>query len=177
MFRTFFPIAAIIISVIVLFTYVKPTLNEVKGIQSETREYSDVIANAKQFNDLIQTRVAEMDTIGVRNLARLDKFLPNDIDEVRFLYDIDTIAKKHRMLFGNISVEEDTEDDDSGTVSFVEMSFALIGSYEQFKNVLKDFEQSLALTEVTEINFSAGEGDLIQFELTVRTFQLSYKNQ
>lgn len=164
--------------------------SEIKITQGETAQFAEAATKAQELNAELARKLNEKRSYSADSLERLNALVPESINEVRVLTDLNEIARGHNMLFGNVSVEK-TDDavsrpgaspEETGrvithTVSYPDitttsMSFSLIGTYEQFKSFLADAERSLVMVEVTNIDFVAGEGDLQQFDLTVTLFAL-----
>jgi Tfp pilus assembly protein PilO len=184
MIRTVTPIFSIIIALVVFFFYTKPMFAEIKATQSETAEFAEAVSRAEELNAELSNKLSKIRAFNAESLDRLDVLVPPSINEVKVLTDLSEIARSRNMLFGNISVENsDVAVGDvvksSGTQSVsyedianTDIAFSLIGTYDQFKAFLADVEQSLVMMEVTNITFNVGEGDLQQYELSVRLFAL-----
>lgn len=189
MIRTITPIFSIIIALVIFFFYAKPEFVVIKATQGETKQYEDAAATAAALNNELNALVDKKRSFSAGDLERLDALVPTDINEVRILADLNEIARTHNMLFGNIDVENsDTENAASGQAGALggdtgqrvaytdfltsDITFSLIGTYEQFKAFLADVEKSLVLLEVINIAFDEGEGNLQQYNITVRTFSL-----
>jgi len=184
MFRTITPILSIAIALFVFFFFVQPRLDTIKLLRAEAQQYEDAVERATELNALLSNLITQKNSINQVNQERLNALIPTEIDEVRLLVDLNEIARSHNMLIGNIQVDQgdsnnsaETESENGGIVdieNFVhsDISFGLIGTYEQFKEMLRDIEQSLIRMEVINITFNAGEGTLQQFDVTVRAYAL-----
>jgi hypothetical protein len=185
MIRTITPIFSIIIALVVFFFYSKPILTEMKVTQGQTAQFVEAASKAEELNRELSTKLNQKRNYSPENLERLDVLVPREINEVKILTDLNEMARSRNMLFGNVNVEGGDEAGSSDaegmaapqTISYedignTEITFSLIGTYDQFKSFLADLEQSLVMLEVTNITFNVGEGDLQQYELAVRLFAL-----
>jgi len=184
MIRTITPIFSIIIALVVFFFFVKPMFAEIQQIQGETDQYQQAVGKATELNQLLTALVSKKRSYSAEEIERLEALVPQSVDEVKILADLNELAKSHSMLFGNIKVTSRDEVVSTGeqtapsqTVSYddfvtSDITFGLIGTYEQFKAMLSDLEKSLVLMEITNITLSASDGPLQQFELTVRAYSL-----
>ncbi len=184
MIRTITPIFSIIIALVIFFFYTQPQFELIKQVQGQTEDFEEAASKAKQLNDELSRKLSEKRNYPPEVLKRLDALVPTTIDEVRILNDVSEIARKYNMLFGNIDVAnnevEQTAETAEGkgtsvsydSIASAEIEFSLIGTYEQFKSFLADLEQSLVMLEVTNINFTTGEGSLQQYSITARVFAL-----
>lgn len=184
MFRTITPILSIIIAIVIYFFYTSDTLAEIQLLQAEIGEYDEAIRYGKQYNQKLDSVLNIKRTMSILESDRVNTLVSSDVDEVRLLVDLTEIARSHNMLLGNISVEKDGEStpipvgevslESVSSSDFVEkrLTFGLIGTYSQLKDMLTDIENSLILLEVVGITFTPNEGDLQQFNLEVRTYAL-----
>ncbi len=183
--RTITPIFSIIIALLIFFFFAQPKFAEINATQNESLQYQNAAAKAQELNAELSAKLTEKRAYPVEALEKLDALVPESIDEIKILNDLNEIAKSHNMLFGNVSVSAADEFSNSEgvgeitaqTVNYADLittdiSFSLIGSYEQFKAFLNDIEQSLVMLEVLNISFSTGESALQQYEISARVFSL-----
>ncbi len=184
MIRTLTPIFSIIIALLVFLFVTKPIFGEIQIAQSDNEKYRVAVNQAKELNSTLTSFTTQMNGFSSLEKERLNALVPTEIDEVKLLADLKDLTQKHNMLLGNVSVSEEAHSADaekesvsSQTVTYeslvsTDVSFALIGTYTQFKEVLREIEKSLVLMEVVGVSFTAGSGDLMQFETTVRLYAL-----
>lgn len=191
MSRIIRPIAAIVIGLLVLFFFVRPMAEEMRTAQAESKEYADVLEKATQFNRLLGELTAKQESISATDRERIDLLVPKKVDEVRALVDLEYLASEHSMSFRDITAElaaeEIAEAEASGgsrrptgtneeAVSGLkssQLSFTVLGTYEQFRDFLRDLERSLVLMEVVSITFGDnGDGELTNYQVSVRLFAL-----
>lgn len=181
--RTLTPIFSIIIALLIFFFFVQPQYAEVQLLNEEIEKYDNAVQSAEDLNNLIESLIAQKRSHPVQAIEKLDLLVPPNLQTVRLLIDLETMADRNRMLFGNLEVSEDEPviltgegggSETIGTNSFVtaDISFSLIGTYEQFKSMLRDIERSVVLMDIISMNVAASEGRLQQFDLTVRTYSL-----
>ncbi len=185
--RTLTPILSLVIALILFVFFVRPQYAEVITIQSEIDEYQKAIAQYAEFTNKLEAKIAAKEGRSALQNEQLDQLVPNEIDDAQALVDIEALAQRYNLLFGNTSVETgDTElkrKSDPATMSeeggdelrTADISFGVIGTYDQFKSFLADLEKSLSLYEVTQISFNTGESSFQQFEVTVRVYALPKK--
>ncbi len=183
MFRTITPIFSIILAIVIYFGFTKGVFDDVKAIEAEAKTYEDAIEKGEAYNIEIERNLGIKRSLGPVEMERLNAFVPDRIDEVRLLVDLEAMAKKNKMLIGNLEVTETesagggdagaTNAVTAGDFSSLDISFGLIGTYDQFRVMLAEIEKSLTIMEVIDISMSANEGVLQQFDLTVRTYKLN----
>lgn len=182
MFKSLTPTLSIIASIILVVFFTEPQINEIRKINEEIVDYKET---TKKYNDVekkIEALKAEQGKIALINLDRLDTLVPDMIDTTRILVDVEELARSNRVLFGNVTIgnlespapssKKGTDDAQVGNLIAHDISFEVIGTYEQFKAFLKDMEGSLSLMEITNLSFTASEGNFHQFYVTMRVYAL-----
>ncbi len=185
--RTLTPILSLVIAIILFVFFVRPQYAEVLSIQSEIDEYQKAITQYTEFTNKLEAKIAAKESRSALQNEQLDQLVPNEIDDAQALVDLEALAQRHNLLFGNTDVSTgDTElqrktdpavaeDEGSDELRTADITFGVIGTYEQFKSFLTDVEKSLSLYEVTQISFDTTESSFQQFEVTVRVYALPKK--
>lgn len=104
MFKILIPIIGILVAVGLFFTYVRPTFHVIRDIQDETVQYAQAIEKASELKARISELKQQQSNISLGNLERLEALLPNRVDEVAVLKDLDTLATTHHLKLGDIKV-------------------------------------------------------------------------
>ena len=52
----------------------------------------------------------------------------------------------------------------------IDLSLTAVGTYVDFKSFLQKLEQSLSFYDVTSLKFAAHEGELVTYQMTIRTY-------
>ena len=188
MFKTLTPIFSIIIAFAIFFFFTKPLYTEVQGLKKETTGYTNAINNASQFNQKLQQLKQKKDSFDERDVERLNGLVPNSINGVGMLVNLSKLVSAHGMLLGTISVQSDdntkasankkvsrtpVSSGDSTDLVSSDIAFTLIGTYDQLRSLLKDMERSLVPMDIVHVSFTAVEGNLQQYAITIRTYALT----
>ena len=183
MMRTLTPVLSIIIAVLLYLFFTQTQFAEISVIQKETEEYTSATEQYNTFNALLQQKLSIKKNQSVYDSERIETIIPVTLDSARLIVDLEKITQNNSLLFGNITVKGDdsvakrgpsnSEAEISAELDSVDVSFEVIGTYEQFKNFLRDLERSLTLFEVIDLKYSVTEDSpLQQFALTVRSYGL-----
>ena len=175
------PIFMILAAVGIFYGYTNPNyrgedvpMNIVK-LMEERKKYGEALINS---NDLITERnklANKYNSMSSNDTERLKKLLPDHIDNVRLIIDIDGIASRHNLNIRNINISDSAGDGDAlgpdnnpyGTVS---LKFNIIAPYEKFKSFIKDLEDSLRVVDITGISFSAAESGSYDYGVAIKTY-------
>ena len=183
----------IVVSVGVFFGYVNPTYSAVTGnaelgdrsikeLTEERDRYMDALNKTKEIEQTRTGLLEQYARIPAKDRERIEKLLPDHIDSVRLIIDINNIAAQYGMALGGISLTQ-TDERAAETSSLalgpsttrfksVGLNFSVKGSYDTFRSFLRDLEQSLRLVDVDSISFGSRE-DAYEYTLSVATYRLN----
>ena len=184
------PIILILSSFAVFFGYIDPnykgTANDggdyqkygVLSLQTEKANYLD-ISSSSQRNIEKKTELAlKKDTISMENTKKLERLLPNNVDNVRLINEISKIAEKRNLTVKNVTVGDmsktttDTIGPDNTSYGTLSMKFTVNSSYPHFLGFLKELESNLRLLDVTNISFVSTESGFYDFSVSLNTYWL-----
>ncbi len=160
MFKLIVPIILIITSGFVGFFEMAPLYDEIKVARSEEQSINDALQKTKDIGDIAEELRSRMESISLSNLNKLEVILPENIDEIRFLNMLNSIAQRQGLAlsqlsvtsdFGGTSISGEPPLKQSRTLS---ASFAVFAPYETFQSFLNDLEQTLTLIDVDSITLS-----------------------
>lgn len=186
--NTIVQIVLIVVSVLIAATYVKPAFDQIKATQAETAEYQEALDNANAFAEELSRLQTVSDSFSTTELARLNKFLPDSVDQIAVMRDIEAAVDRNQLLLNGLSAsteavslqtinaqsEEVVEDPESASILNTRFELSLTGSYEDFKNLLRDFEKNDYLLEVIDLNLNTEDGGLFYtYELVLETYSLN----
>jgi hypothetical protein len=116
------------------------------------------------------------------DVEKLEKMIPDSIDNIRLIIEIDKIAQKYNMSLKDARIAEKKTEADSLQAALAassgmstlygvgELSFGVSGTYEAYIAFIKDLEKSLRLIDITSITVAAGEapvaGDMQVYNFT-----------
>jgi Tfp pilus assembly protein PilO len=178
--KFFAPLVLVIIAVAVFFGFVDPTYSRIKSLSGQEAEYNDALTRARELQETRDRLLSRYNTFRDADLSRLQKLLPDTIDNVRLVLDIDSIASRYGMRTRNVAVQNEAPLAQAGVIGpdqrlygTVVLSFSVTGTYDNFIAFLQDLERSLRLVDVESLSFAARAGtDVYDFNLAIRTYWL-----
>lgn len=185
----------ILASLGLFFGYINPTYGRVTGstvladksieeLQKDQSEYQDALGKAQEIEKARSGLLDIYNGIPTEDLDKLLKLLPDHIDSVRLIIDINNVAAQYGMTLRNITLA--TADTPAAPkpassaigpkvskYSNVSLKFAVSGSYADFRSFLADLEKSLRLIDIDTLGFTAkGDADAYDFSVTISTYRL-----
>jgi len=157
------PVIFIGTALIIVFSFIQPMYQEIVALDARGAQFDEALdrsAELQQIRERLATKYQNFDPVDV---GRLTALLPDDIDNVRLILDVDDIARTHKMRIHDISVVNETmQDSQNGPGSVVTpvaendyekvtISFSTEGKYEDFLLFLTDIERSLRLVDISAL--------------------------
>lgn len=172
------PIILIVISGGIYLGYIDGAYDTVKTLQAEEQQYEDALRQSETLNRVRNELLTTYNNISTRDLDRLDKMLPNNIDSIRLLIDIDGIAAENGVALSDLEAEPSGVDGSEGSIGIVRASFTTTATYQVFKNLLRDLESSLRLFDINAISISAPTSESAQpgtlrFNVDLQTYWIN----
>ncbi len=177
--RTLLPIIFILIAGAIFFGYIDPAYRLVQERRVEEVRFDLALTRSRELQQTRDQLLSRYNTFSNEDLDRLEKLLPNNIDNVRLILDFDALASQYGMRVRNVGIETAeagaagaltvADDLGYGTLTLV---FTVTTTYEKFRAFLEDLERSLRLVDVTAITFSSTESGLYDYSLSIQTYWL-----
>lgn len=182
MTRFILPIVLVATAVALFVLYIDPAFQATKKLQMQVGSYNDALDKSQEFRKLRDEKISAYNTFAPADKQKLEKILPDNVDNIRLIIDINNIAARHGLTLKN--VELGTVSDSASArsalavgasgeaVGSVELGFSVASSYDSFLAFLQDVEHSLRIVDVESISFTAPEVGSYDFTLSIRTYWL-----
>jgi len=89
MIRFILPIIFVIVAIGLFFGYVDPVYDDVKVLRAEEARFIDALDRSKELQQIKDQLLAKYNTFSSADLERLQKLLPDNVDNVRLVLDLD----------------------------------------------------------------------------------------
>lgn len=186
MINLILPIGLLIAAVGLFATYTNGAYQETKSLSAQVGSYDDALNKAQELRQQRDTLLSKYNTFSTENKQRLLHGLPDNVDNIRLIIDINNIASRHNLALKNVELGTVSDSratrstlsvgSSNDTIGSVEVSFTVSAVYEDFLSFLQDLEHSLRLVDVENIEFSAPSaaegGNRSDYSLTIRTYWL-----
>lgn len=173
-------------AVALFFFYTKPTYDGLQTIQSRTAEYDLALDKAAELQRLKQSLLSRYNSFNPSDIERLHKLLPDHVDNVRLVLDLDTLASRHGLALQNVVITSAAKADPRAAAletigpatqshDSLTLRFATTGTYEKFVTFLADIERSLRVVDIVELKMSSAQSTgepQFRYDIVLRTFWL-----
>ncbi len=192
--RFIFPIILAGLSVASFLMFTNPTYKEIAGYKAQAAAYNEALTNAKELQQVRDQLSDKYNTLPKEDIDRLEKLLPNNVDNIRLIIEIERIASTYGMVIKNVKYDVSTtaaasaapavegaemqvldQNRDFGTFS---LSFSTEGKYDHFLTFLSDLERSLRIVDVKSIAFTSadtnksGDPTSYKYDIEINTYWL-----
>ena len=188
------PIILILASVGIFIVYTNPLYTDdtgsmdpagksIKELQSEEKDYLDALSKTREIELVRDGLLVKFNALDEGDKERILKLLPDHIDSVRLIIDINNIAARYGMSLSSIilsapgvpsvpaakkssaqgNLSQESSGNDAGAVSgigpdsrlydSVKLGFNVFGPYENFLLFLTELEESLRVVDIISLSF------------------------
>jgi len=177
------PAAALILALGLFLGYINPAYTgAVSDLRLEIGNLDHALASAAEYrfreNELAEAR----NRISAEDLARLSAFLPDGVDNVQLILDIDALAARSGMRLSDFNIAEraspsaDSRDTivlgTEGPTESLTLSVSAVGSYANFVSFLSAVERSLRPLDLVELTIKDSPTGVYSFGMAFRMYWL-----
>src|SRR3989344_1966049 len=90
--RFFFPIIFLAGAVGLFFWFIDPTYAQIKELRVEEAEFDNALTRARDLKEVRDELIKRYNAFLPSDISRLKKLLPDHVDNVRLIIDLDSIA-------------------------------------------------------------------------------------
>lgn len=193
------PIVLILISIGIFFLLIDPNYKKVKDLQVEVDANQNALVVAKKLESQRKDLQQKYTEISQDEKNKLEKLLPDTVDNVRLIIDIDNIAKKSGIVIRDININSDDGSEpqssnprtqgssfdsivgdnaikyvDANKIGVISFSFSVSAKYDVFLEFLKQLEESLRIVDIRniEITRTGTESVFYDYKVTMDTYWL-----
>jgi Tfp pilus assembly protein PilO len=174
------PIILTGIAIAFFFMYTNPMYDSISDLNTQIAAYNTALSTSKELEGERDTLTNQYNNIDPDNFAKIQKLLPDNINNIRLILEIGQIAAPYGMTLSNVSYDsgDDSTTDTSTTPdstapkapvvqagdSVVQqnsdygtfnLSFSTSGTYDNFLNFTKDLESNLRIVDISSVSFSS----------------------
>lgn len=192
------PLILIASAVLGFVLMTQPIYDEALVLKQEADKYNEALANSKILQEERDRLTQKWNNISQEDLARLEKIVPDSVDNIKLILEIQRVAQERGILVKNVQFEPEqfAENDpatqnqsanlrrpstgDSTDYETFDMAFSIEGKYGAFVDFMKLMEKSLRLIDVKTISFTPGTSedkdkeytDYYQYTFRINTYRL-----
>lgn len=193
MLRFLMPIILIGISIALFFTFTNPLYKDIVLLREEVNNYNEALDNSKALENERDKLTQKYNAIRGENLDRLQKLLPEGVDNIRLVLEIEKLATPYGMVLKDVKYDA-TQKDSTSTASEItsgqvvgqnlrkdygiwNLEFSTEGTYNNFINFVKDIENNLRIVDIASVSFSSNSNSntlssIYKYNFKIKTYWL-----
>ncbi|MFA5840690.1 MAG: hypothetical protein WC847_00215 [Candidatus Paceibacterota bacterium] len=173
------PIILIGTALALFFVFANPIFNDISTLNLEVASYNSALDNSKMLENERDKLTAKYNAINPENLAKLQRLLPENVDNIRLILEIEQIAFPYGMVLKDVkynvidpkaaalALAVGNAVQGGGVAKVVpkdygifDLEFSTTGTYDNFINFTKDLESNLRIVDISSIVFSSDTGNV-----------------
>lgn len=179
--RWAFPLFLIVVAVLGFVLITQPIYDEATVLKQEADKYNEALANSRVLQQERDRLTNKFNSFNQDDLTRIKKIVPDSVDNIRLILEIQQVAQERGILVQNVKFEpnqfvENPEGTTTGSTSntnlrrpstasenlpydIFDLEFSIEGKYGAFVEFMKLMEKSLRVVDVRTIAFTPGTSE------------------
>ena len=178
--RFFIPTILVAAAVALFVVYTNPKYQSTKALAAQNASYDEALTKSAELHKIRDELLSKRNSFSEIDVARLQEILPDNVDNIRLIIDINNIALKNGLTLTNVSLGDIVKNGGAGGQSLVSASaigsvkvgFTVGASYASFISFLHDLEHSLRLIDIDKLDYHPDQNGGGTYQVEVRTYWL-----
>ncbi len=190
------PAILIGIAIAVFFIFVSPLYGELSDLRGEAASYNEALGNSKALENERDKLTAKYNAFSREDLQKLEKLLPESVDNIRLILEIEQLAAPYGMALKNVqysAADTNTAVASTTTVArggsrqarkdygVLELEFTVSGDYNDFMKFVRDLENNLRIVDIASVEFSSNTStiagrtpapEIYDYNIQIKTYWL-----
>lgn len=175
------PLVLVIAAIGLFVVYTDPTYQASKALAIQVTAYDDALTKSQELKGVRDQLLSKRNTFAAADVQKLQEVLPDNVDNIRFLIDINNIAARHNLSLKNVQLGTLTNTANAPAIAVsstgapvgsVDIGFSVNASYTDMLAFLQDIEHSVRITDVEKLTFTAPATGNADYTFSVRTYWL-----
>ena len=190
------PIILVGIVISLFFMFTNPFLNDIGILKISAASYNEALNNSKALENERDKLTAKYNAINPDNLTKIQKLLPDNVDNIRLILEIEQIALPYGMVLKDVKYNATPTTNNTtgagvagaviaGGVASVkqastdygifDLEFSTSGTYDNFINFTKDLESNLRIVDISSIAFSSNTSTNANTKIISEVYNYDFK--
>ena len=182
--RYLLPLILVAAAIGLFVVYTNPTYQlGIKALTEQQQSYDDALNKSQELKRVRDQLLSKYNTFSADDKAKLEDLLPDNVDNIRLVIDINNIAARHNLAVKSLQIGSTVNDKaprsaaavgaSGGQIGSVDLGFTVSANYDNFLAFLYDLEHSLRLIDIQKIGFAnIAANPLAEYGITIRTYWL-----
>lgn len=188
MTRSILALAFLLTAGTLFFMYTRPVYDAIRINQAQIAQYDQALEKAAQLQQIKQSLLARYNAFNPKDIERLQILLPDHVDNIGLILDLNNLAASHAMALENVDVTDSNAtaaNAASATIGAtpqqyesLTLRFTTHSTYANFEQFLKELEASLRIVDLESLTITNGgsagaaSNSVYQYQIILRTYWL-----
>ena len=181
MSRIIIPIILIAAAIGLFVLYTSGAYQADQALAAQVTSYDDALNKSAQLRTLRDQLLQKRSTFAADDVSKLERVLPDNVDNIRLIIDINSIASKHNLSLKNVQLGDVGGSTARGalavgssgdSVGSVTVGFTVNSTYDNMLAFLSDLERSVRIVDVEKLSFKTDPKGQNDYDFTIRTYWL-----
>lgn len=191
MMRLIIAIVAAVLAGTLFFLYTQRAYDGVRETKAQIAQYDAALDKAAELQKLKQSLLSRYNAFNPNDLDRLHKLLPDHVDNVRLILDLDNLAGQYGISLQNVDVSSSESKTSKSQTAIgaigasnqkydsLTLTFSTRATYGAFVQFLHGLESSLRIVDLASLSITpdtsgvSAQGEpLYTYTITLRTYWL-----
>lgn len=162
------------------YAFAYPSIGDLSILMEEKQKQEDSLVMMAEAESKKNELLTKYNQISPEDKMYVETVLPDSLDFVKLISQIDAIASKYGLTIDKTSFKE-TSNTEGDTVSDVGpqkpfdsaiISFSFDGSYNQFNNFINDLSRSLRILDIKSLRINAADDGVYSYSVEFEAYWL-----
>lgn len=194
------PIIFLGIAIAGFFMFTSPLYQNISKMKAQATSYNEALSNSKALENERDKLTAKYNAISVEDLEKIKKLLPDNIDNIRLILEIEKVASPYSMVLKDVKYDIVGKETPKIAVAtpgavpsagatpsigitqqavqtnygILNLQFSVSGTYNNFLKFTKDLQNNLRIVDLSAVSFSS-EGDAKTSPLGIYKYDFKVK--
>lgn len=162
----------IVIAVVIVIIYIKPTFEKIRETQETTAVYITESNKVSDVNLLLKNKIAIVNGVSSSDTEALNRYMPDTVDDVLVMKDILAIFTALKLPLSSISAGSAAGAAALPGVRLVPHTFSITSqmTYSDVKRLLHALEVNDYLLQIDSLNMTPGTTGLVGVSMSLTAF-------
>ena len=180
MIKIIISVVSLVVAGGVFFMYTESAYSNTKVLQASIDQHNLALDKAKELKVLQESLLSRFNAFNKGEVERLHKLLPDHVDNVRLILDLDRLASTFGMALQNVVISSPASESADKTVigsigagkqkyDSLTLKFSTHGTYANFIAFIESLESSLRIVDLVNLSLTPeGQGGATQIASVAR---------
>jgi hypothetical protein len=186
----------IVLAIAIYVTFTRGVWSDASAVKAVNDQYASAVNSAEKLVSVRDQVLKSYNDISANDRGRIDSMIPNTVDNIRLIIDLNSVALRHGFSLKGIAATNGTAAKAAGpasvptsmplqassansplsinnpTLDTVTVSFSVTAPYQQFISFMQDLEADLRIMDMTHLTVTANDTGTYDFSVQLTTYWL-----